>query len=293
MVRVLNVIFAVPFSKLNNPMDNMEYSQSTIEKRQAREKHLIAAPRNWFSLVGLFPLVEGNNFLGGSVRGNILIPGAPQESYAILELVDGKVTLSQSSATFFINDKPAEPCQIRSDHDPEPDLMSIGAIQIMLLQRGERFFLRAWDTQSARARDFKGLSYFEIDPDFHITARYIPFSEPRALPIEDAIGTNFTVNFSGRADFAIAGVHCSLIAQEDEDGLLFSFKDLTSQDSTYPAGRYVLTDPPDGDHIVIDFNLAYNWPCAYTPYATCPLPPSENHLKVRIEAGEKRYPDDN
>lgn len=274
-------------------MMESEYKRSVSEKRQERENRLLSTSRNWFSLVGLFPLGEGKNYLGGNEKTSISIPGAPQQQYAILELSDGKVALAHWSTALLLNSEPAEPRQIRSDHDSEPDLMSIGAIQIMLLQRGERFFLRAWDTQSARARGFHGLNYFNVDPVYRISARYTPFNEPRCLPIEDAIGTNYTVNFSGRADFAIAGVHCSLIAQEDEDGLLFSFKDLTSQDSTYPAGRYVLTDPPEGDHIVIDFNLVNNWSCAYTPYATCPLPPSENHLKVRIEAGEKRYPDNN
>jgi len=269
-----------------------EYKLSISEKRQERENRLLSTPRNWFSLVGLFPLGEGKNILGGNEKTSITIPGAPQLQYAVLELTNGKVTLLQCSTALLLNHELAQPRNIQSDHDSEPDLMSIGAIQIMLLRRGNRFFLRAWDTQSERAKGFHGLRYFDIDPDFRISARYTPFSEPRCLPIEDAIGTKYTANFSGQADFEVEGVPCSLIAQEDEDGLLFSFKDLTSRDTTYPAGRFVLTDLPEEDHIVIDFNLANNWPCAYTPYATCPLPPSENHLKIRIEAGEKRYPED-
>ncbi len=271
-------------------MRESEYSQSTNEKRQAREMHLVSNPRNWFSLVGLFPLFEGKNLLGGDSQNSINIPGINSSQCATLALSKGKVALIEASGILLLNDKPATSRIIQSDHDPEPDRLSIGPIQIMLLQRGERFFLRAWHTQSEQVKNFAGLNYFKVDPSFRINARYTPFDEPHTLPIEDAIGTKYPVNFTGRADFVIAGTSCSLIAEEDEDGFLFSFKDITSRDSTYPAGRYVLTQPPEGNQVIIDFNLANNWPCAYTPYATCPLPPSENHLQVRIKAGEKRYP---
>jgi uncharacterized protein len=270
-------------------MPESDYAQLIIEKRQAREKHLVANPRNWFSLVGLFPLFEGENILGGDTQNSVNIPGIISSQCATFNFSKGKVSLVEASGNLLLNDNPATSRIIQSDHDPEPDLLSFGPIQIMLLRRGERFFLRAWDTQSERVKNFGGLNYFKVDPSLRINAKYSPFKEPRSLPVEDAIGTRYSVNFIGRAEFVIGGTSCSMIAEEDEDGLLFSFKDLTSQDSTYGAGRYVLTDPPTDDQVIIDFNLANNWPCAYTPYATCPLPPSENHLKVRIEAGEKRY----
>jgi uncharacterized protein len=270
-------------------MPKPDYLQSIIERRSAREKRLVANPRNWFSLVGLFPLFEGENFLGGDALNSINIPGLSSSQVATLKFSQGKVTLVETSGDLLLNNSLAISRIIQSDHDPEPDLLSLGPIQIMLLQRGKRFLLRAWDSQSDQVKNFKGLNYFRVDPSWRIKARYSPFKEPRPLPVEDAIETRYSVNFIGRAEFVIGGTSCSLIAEEDEDGLLFSFKDLTSQDSTYPAGRYVLTEPPEDDQVTIDFNLANNWPCAYTPYATCPLPPSENHLKVRIEAGEKRY----
>lgn len=270
-------------------MSESNYERSILEKRQACEKRLVANPRNWFSLVGLFPLFEGENILGGDTPKSINIPGVSSSQFAALNLSAGKVALLRATGDVLLNENPAISCILHSDHDPEPDLLRFGAIQLMLLQRGERFFLRAWNTQSEQVNNFSGLNYFKVDPSLHINARYIPFKKPRSLPVEDAIGTKYSVNFIGRADFKIAGTTCSLIAEENEDGLFFSFKDLTSRDSTYPAGRFVLTDPPQADQVIIDFNLANNWPCAYTPYATCPLPLPENHLKVRIEAGEKRY----
>jgi uncharacterized protein len=271
-------------------MFESDYSQSILEKRQAREKRLLANPRNWFSLIGLFPLFDGENILGGDAQNSIDIPGVSSSQFAVLKLSDGKVNLIDAFGDLLLNDNPATSRLIQSDHDAKPDLLSFGPIQIMLLQRGERFFLRAWNTQAESVKSFSGLKYFKVNPSLCIIARYTLFKKPRSLPVEDAIGTKYSVNFIGQADFVIADSACSLVAEEDEDGLMFSFKDQTSVDSTYPAGRYVLTNPPRGDQVVIDFNLANNWPCAYTPYATCPLPPPENHLKVRIEAGEKRYP---
>jgi len=103
------------------------------------------------------------------------------------------------------------------------------------------------------------------------------------------VGTRYESRFPGRAAFTIHGATCSLIAEEDDEELLFSFTDLTKTDATYPGGRFITTPLPENNEVVLDFNLAKNWPCAYTPHATCPLPPVENHLKVRIEAGEKRY----
>ena len=178
---------------------------------------------------------------------------------------------------------------LNTDHDADTDVLSFGSIQMVVLQRGDRFFLRVWDTESEKARKFAGLNYFPIDPAWCIQADFTYFEEPRILPVDDVIGTKYEVSFVGQAFFTVNGTSCSLIAEKDEDELLFSFSDLTKKDLTYPAGRFLLTPGAENGHVTLDFNLARNWPCAYTSFATCPLPPFENHLKVRIEAGEKRY----
>lgn len=289
MTAVLNVIFAGGFYKQNKHMTNSSYLEVIQKQRQEREKHLVANPRNWFSLAGLFPLLEGQNILGGDSPKSITIPGIPPAFYATLELDNQQVTIKEFSNELLINGCSANNCRLNTDHDENTDVLSIGTIQMIIIQRGEQFFIRAWDTQSEKAKGFTGLNYYPIDPAWRIEAQFKPFMEPRILPVEDVIGTKYEVKFTGHAFFTITGIPCSLIAEKDEDNLLFSFSDLTKIDTTYPAGRYLLAEMPADNRVTLDFNLARNWPCAYTSFATCPLPPFENHLRVRIEAGEKRY----
>jgi len=289
MASALNVIFAVQFYRQNKCVAEFSYIEFIQNQRIEREKRLVANPRNWFSLVGLFPILEGINLLGGNETNSVIIPGTPLTAYATLELTDHKVILKDGSSSLLINGNTFESRVLNSDHDDKPDILSIGPIQMMLLQRGEQFFIRAWDTQSVNITEFAGLNYFQVNPAWRVQAEFKPFTEPRVLPVEDVIGTKYEVKFAGQAFFNVQGIPCSLIAEDDEEELLFSFSDLTKSDSTYPAGRYLLTGKPADNRVTLDFNLAHNWPCAYTPYATCPLPPFENHLKVRIEAGEKRY----
>ncbi len=270
-------------------MDTDFYKDSILEHRIAREKRLLANPRNWFSLIGLFLLAEGENIIGGTQANAINIPGLPVGFTAILRLEQGKVSLFECSTDLQLNGKAVELRTPGTDRDEFTDILSVGDIHIVVIRRGECFFLRAWDLQASAARDFSGLNYFPVDPAWRITAKFTSYPEPQIHSVEDVVGTKYESKFIGRASFTVYGKACSLIAEEDDDELLFSFTDLTKTDSTYPGGRFFTTALPENDELVLDFNLAKNWPCAYTPHATCPLPPFENHLMVRIEAGEKRY----
>ncbi len=270
-------------------MNTDAYIESILQQRATREKRLLANPRNWFSLTGLYLLAEGENALGGNQETSINIPGMPEELTAILKLNDGGVSLVESTSALQVNGKAADRRALGSDRDEVTDVLSAGNIHMVVIQRGERFFLRAWDIQARAARDFSGLCYFPVDPAWRITAQFTAFPQPQLLTIEDMVGTQYESKFIGRAIFTIDGEGCTLIAEEDDGELLFSFTDLTKTDSTYLGGRFVTTPMFENNEVVLDFNLAKNWPCAYTPHATCPLPPIENHLKVRIEAGEKRY----
>lgn len=270
-------------------MKTNAYIDSIIKQRTAREKRLLTNPRNWFSLIGLFLLEEGDNTVGGTQERSIEIPGLPGGLTAILRIDHGQVSLVECTPDLMLNGKPAKLRILGTDRDEVTDILSIGDIHIIILKRGESFFLRAWDLQAPTARDFSGLNYFPVDPTWRITALFTTFQQPQLLPVEDMVGTRYESKFIGRATFNIHGASCSLIAEEDDEELLFSFTDLTKTDSTYAGGRFITTSVPVNNEVVLDFNLAKNWPCAYTPHATCPLPPFENHLKVRIEAGEKRY----
>ena len=262
------------------PLD--KYIQEIQNQRRDREQKLVASPRNWFSLIGLYPLQPGRNpFVG--------IPGIQPPENTFLELNGEKLFLVDSSGYLQVNETPAETRPLRTDHDDNPDILSAGDVQMIILQRGERFFIRAWDVNAKAVKEFKGLNYYPADPAWKIEGRFLRYPNPDILPGEDAIGTKTETAYVGEVQFEIRGIDCSLIAAGDDEDLLFNFTDLTAADTTYPGGRFLVTQIPLIDTISLDFNLARNWPCAYTPFATCPLPPPQNRLKVRVEAGEKRY----
>lgn len=257
--------------------------------RRAREERLLTNPLNWFSLVGLFPLADGVNRLGCGEMHDINLPTMAQDAWADFEVRPDGVYLTSASAGFTVNGQPPAADRLRQDVDGDPDLVEIGAIAIRVIRRNGNAYLRVWDRQSPMLKQFAGLRYFPVDAAYRIDAEYVRYDPPRAIRIADAIGGEHEIQFPGEARFTLHNTTCSLIAEDDEDGLLFNFTDPTRTDATYPGGRYLLTEKPTGRHITLDFNLARNWPCAYTPFATCPLPPAENRLKVPIEAGEKRY----
>lgn len=259
--------------------------------RKEREDRLLSNPLNWFTLIGLFPLADGSNRIGRKEVYEITIPSLPDDCQAILDVrVDG-VFLIGVSEEFTLNGQPPTLTRLRQDIDGDPDLLEAGAIAIRVINRNERPYLRVWDEDSPALRDFLGLRYFPVDAAYKIEADYVAYDPPKAMKIMDAIGGEHEILFPGEVRFRINGVECTLIAEDNEDGALFNFTDLTRVDSTYPGGRYLLVEKPEGKRITLDFNLARNWPCAYTPFATCPLPPAQNHLQVRIEAGEKRFHD--
>ena len=137
---------------------------------------------------------------------------------------------------------------------------------------------------------FLGLDYFPIDPAWRIEAKWVPFEPPREIRIASIVGTSENEKSPGKAVFDREGKTFELIpVQESPDSLFFIFSDETSGKETYGAARFLYSDPPRGGKVVLDFNRAVNPPCAFTPFATCPLPPKENRLTVRVTAGEKNY----
>lgn len=267
------------------------YVNKILRERSRREKKLRQSALNWFSLVGLYPLRVGENTLGKSASYHISISELIDDAEAVISISQHSVALVQASQMFSINSLPASPRRMNVDTDENPDLLECGALAMMVIQRGTQYFLRVWDREAEALKRFHGLYYFPVDPAWRVVAQFDSFDPPRTTTIHNAVGGEATVNLPGCARFHIDGVDCTLLAEEDDEGLLFSFTDLTRQDATYPGGRYLLTPHPVNGKLVLDFNLARNWPRAYTPYATCPLPPPENHLKIRVEAGEKRYHD--
>ncbi len=248
-------------------------SDDILQFRRQREAELIADD-GWLTVSGLFWLKEGPNRFGPAPSNQIVLPpGAPS---GVFEFHNGKTTYQGR--------------ELRADKPGPPDRITLGDLTLYVIQRGDRCAIRLKDKNSKLRKEFTGLRWFPPSKAYRVTARFLPYSPPKMLSIPTVLGDVEQVASPGYAVFTLHGREYRLDpVPGDDGGLFFIFRDLTSGKETYPAGRFLDTDPPRDGKVVLDFNKAYNPPCAFTPYATCPLPPKQNHLPVRIEAGELNY----
>lgn len=269
------VLLLACFSAIGVLMAAAGYQSEIAAWRQQREANL-RRDGSWLTVTGLFWLREGTNRFGAGPANEIVLPaGAPVAGS--FELHKGKVTAKVSSGTR----------ELRPDTD---DMVQVGRLRLYLIQRGDRYAIRLKDPESPFLRDFHGLEYFPAREEYRVTARFVP--EPRKIPIANIVGQTELDDSPGYAVFQLHGREFRLYPVLEEPGakeLFFIFRDATAGKETYGAGRFLYTSLPNNGTVVLDFNKAYNPPCAFTPYATCPLPPSENRIAVRIEAGEKKY----
>ena len=168
------------------------------------------------------------------------------------------------------------------------DPVTIGSLTLIVIERGGRYGIRLKDNESRLRKEFTSLHYFPIDASYCVTARFVP--DPKKIPILNILGQIEDMPSPGYVEFDLHGRHLRLTpVEESPDELFFILRDLTAGKDTYGSGRFLHTPLPKNGQVILDFNKAYNPPCAFTPYATCPLPPRENRLAVRIEAGELKY----
>jgi uncharacterized protein (DUF1684 family) len=179
---------------------------------------------------------------------------------------------------------------MKPDATKDPTTITVGDLSLRVIKRGERYGIRLWDKNSPRRRAFAGLRWFPVRESYRVTARLVPHQGPKEIPIVNILGDVVKMTSPGILLFELGGRAHSLEPVVAEGGKLFiMFRDLTSGRSTYGAGRFLYADAPVNGQVTLDFNQAINPPCAFTPYATCPLPPRQNHLTVAIEAGERSY----
>jgi uncharacterized protein (DUF1684 family) len=250
--------------------------QSEIDGwRRAREAEL-RRDGGWLTVTGLFWLRDGPNRFGRDASNDIVLTDGPAHA-GVLELHNGKVTVTMG----------AHARQLAAD---SADAAAVGRLSLFVIQRGGKYGIRLKDPYSQFRRDFHGLDYFPAREEYRVTARFV--AEPRKIPIANVLGQTEPMASPGYAMFRLHGQELRLYPVFEEPNarsLFVIFRDQTSGKETYGAGRFLDTDLPKNSQIVLDFNRAYNPPCAFTPYATCPLPPQENRLPARIEAGEKKY----
>ena len=266
------------------------YTKSIQELRKQRDKKTKANPLDWLNLAGLFWLEEGENSFGTDQNNKISLTGFPNAFCGGFNFKDNKVTFhSAKDMPYACNHPNPEIRPLISDLDEEPDLITVGRITMKIIVRGAATLVRAWDRESPAGKQFMGFKYYPVDESYRVTAKYVRYELSKIIKRQDIIGTEIEGQLLGQARFSLNGAECTLEAEKSDDKLLFHFTDLTSKVTTYGGGRKFTTPEPEGEELVLDFNLTKNWPCAYTPFATCPVVLQENRLPIKIEAGEKKY----
>lgn len=263
-----------------------------LEQWKAKRLANLKSEDGWLSLIGLFWLKEGENRFGSDPTGEIVLPDgkAPQHA-GTLRLAAGKVTLeAQPDAKITTKGQPVTTLELKSDEDGEPTLLEMGSLSFHVVKRGERLGLRVKDRANPARAEFKGTDYYAADKKWVVNARFEPYQPPKQVPILNVLGMETEETSPGALAFEVDGRPYKLEAlkEKGEEQFFIIFADQTSGKETYGAGRYLYADPPGADGIVrLDFNRAYSPPCAFTKYATCPLPPAQNRLPLRVEAGER------
>ncbi|MCE7987972.1 MAG: DUF1684 domain-containing protein [Caldilinea sp. CFX5] len=267
-----------------------DYTDKLLAQRAQRAQQLLA-DHSWLTLAGLFWLEEGVNCLGADPNHPVVLNASGLPAAAgVIELHQGMLRLRVApGVTMTHQGQAVTELLLRDDMSGAADYITIGPLTFLVIKRGDRYAVRLYDITNPARQRFPGLSWYPIDPALCMEAYYEPYDSPRTLAIVTGHGDITPSVNPGAVYFTVAGHECRLEAEERGDKCFFNFRDLTNRDTTYPAGRFLYTDAPVSGKVTLDFNQATNPYCAYTPYATCPLPPAGNSLPVRIEAGEKRY----
>lgn len=251
----------------------------------------LKAPNGWLSVSGLFWLHQGANAMGSDAKADVVLPAGTPARAAILRVSAGKVTLEpEPRAGMLLNGKPASKALLAADVSGKPDRMQLGEVVLTIIDRDGKPGVRMRDPNAETRRNFTGLNWFPADPAWRVKAKWNPYPEPRKIRITNILGMTDEEPSPGFAEFTVKGRTVRLDPILNDDGtLFFIFKDTTSGRSTYGAGRFLDADKPKDGFVELDFNKATNPPCAFTAFATCPLPPKQNALTVAIESGEKNY----
>lgn len=264
--------------------------EATIQKWRTDRLARLKASDGWLAVAGLFWLKPGPNSAGSDSSNSIVLPAAAPGRIGSFLFQNGKtVFTAEPGAGVTVNGRPAGKLEMRPDTEGQPDVIAVGGLTLHVIRRGSRYGIRLRDPNSRFRREFTGLKWFSVDQSFRVTARFVPYDPPKRISVPNILGDTEKRSSPGYAAFTLAGTECRLEPVLEEGRLFFIFRDLTTGKETYPAGRFLYADSPKDGKVVLDFNKAYNPPCAFTPYATCPLPPPQNSLRVRITAGEKTY----
>lgn len=270
--------------KVTHYQEISQWHESRLERLRDKD--------GWLTLVGLLPLEEGENRFGAAADNDLVFPEKAPDYAGVLTLKNGSVRIDvEKKVEITTTGDPVRNMALGTDADDEITVLEMGSMRFYVIERSGQYYVRVKDRESEVLKNFKGIERYPVDIKWRIEARFEPFDPPKIVKVPNILGFESEETCPGAVVFTIGGRDYRLEPLGEPGGkLFFVFGDETSGIETYGGGRFLYTDPPGSDgKVILDFNKAYNPPCVFTPYATCPLPHTANILKVRIEAGEKNY----
>jgi uncharacterized protein (DUF1684 family) len=261
--------------------------------RKWQEKHEADYRRDWVTIAGLHPLRPGRNTAGSAPTNDIVLPPSTPATLGSFDLADDRVRFSPAPGTAaLLKDTPVtSEIVLRDDRERGADELLVGDVRLVIHASGERLAVRVRDPKGPLARGFLGFSWFPIDAQYRVTGRMVRDPEPQRVTVLNTYGDEDQYTTEGVVEFVLQGQTLRLRPFTTRPGrLYFVFRDASSGQETYATARFLYADLRDDGTAVLDFNQAYNPPCAFNPYTTCPVPLRENRLPIKILAGEKAYP---
>ena len=274
--------------------EDQGFIKEEMKWRAQRDKEM-RSPTSLLSVAGLFWLEEGENRFGFASSNKIRLPSGSAPSFGgKFILKEGKVKVVVNEGTKLrVEGKEIKEMFLTGDDAGKPNIVELGDLRMWVIKRGDRYAIRLRDSNAPAYKNYKGLDFFPPENKFKIEADFIPYSPRKTISTATIIGTETKMVSPGYVKFVINGKEYRLDAFQGDaksTKLFFIFSDETNGEETYGGGRFMYSDILENGKVDLNFNRAYNPPCSYTPYFTCPLPPPQNFLKVRIEAGERKYP---
>jgi uncharacterized protein (DUF1684 family) len=266
-----------------------ESYEAAMARWRAAQDAELGADDGWLTVVGLFWLAPGANRAGSDPSNAVVLPaGKAPARVGTFTFQDGRTTFAAEPGVGVT--RRGQPVG-REPLVPDRDVLAVGEISLMVIHRGDRFGIRVRDRTSEARRTFAGREWYALQPALRLAARFVPYDPPRQIPIANVLGDTSPMRSPGYVEFTIGGRAFRLdpVVEPGSAELFFIFRDATRGD-TYPGGRFLYAPLPRNGTVDLDFNRAVSPPCAFTNFATCPLPPKQNDLPVRIEAGERYVP---
>ena len=262
--------------------------EAEIEAWRTEREANLKADDSWLTVSALFFLREGDTSFGSSQRNDFVVPHIPAEA-GVFALRDGRVTVrAPANGRLTVDGEAVETARLYPAETRA--IVTLGPVSLWVHRSGERLAIRVRDTDAEIRKNFTRLDWFPVDEAYRVRGKFTPHAKPVTVKTLNILGDIETYTSTGYVTLTVAGQEMRMLPVNSGRRLWFIMRDGTSGEDTYSAARFLYADAPDAEGwTTVDFNRAYNPPCAFNPHTTCPLPPPDNRLDVRIEAGEKAY----